>query len=347
MKKTRILARVLVLSLMLVILAGCGGTPAPGGTSSVPGGNSEPTAGSDGKFPNGTITIVVPWSAGGRGDTFARACANYMTQYLGVPVIVSNQPGGVGVTGSYAVAESAPDGYTLGSFATTHMFASYLKNPPFQPDSFIPVGGYAEIYEALVVKSDKKWNDLSDFIADAKSNPGKYLHGNTGVGQDDHIYAAALYAEQGLDIVQMPYDGDAGLTSALLSGEVDIAMIALPSVASYVESGEMKILAISSTERLEDLPDAPTFVEQGVDFTETAWTGLFAPAGTPDDVIAVLEEALDAVRNNPEYQATMKNMYVNVNYMDSKGLQSEIDRVLPAIQGWLDTLNALGVDLGI
>jgi len=335
---------------MLAMLAGCGGNPSNGPSSpgsGTPEGSGGQAPGNGGAYPSGTITIVVPWSAGGRGDTFARTCANYLTQELNVPVIVSNQPGGVGVTGSYAVAESDPDGYTLGSFATTHMFASYLKNPPFQPESFIPVGGYAEIYEALVVKSDKAWNDLSDFITDAKGNPGKYLHGNTGMGQDDHIYASALYAEQGLDIMQMPYDGDSGLTSALLSGEVDIAMIALPSVASYVESGEMKILAISSTERLKDLPDVPTFVEQGIDFTETAWTGLFAPAGTPEEVIGVLEDAMDAMRNNPEYQATLENMYVNVNYMDSEGLQQEIDRVLPTIQGWLDTLKELGVDLGI
>lgn len=342
MKKKRLFALLLTTSLLLVALVGCGNTNAPEG-----GGSESQIDASGGAFPAGTITIVVPWSAGGRGDTFARAAANYMAQDLGVPVIVSNQPGGVGVTGSYAVAEADPDGYTLGSFATTHMFASYLKTPPFQPGSFIPVGGYAEIYEALVVKADKDWDDLNEFIADAKENPGKYLHGNTGVGQDDHIYAAALYAEQGLDVAQMPYDGDSGLTSALLSGEVDIAMIALPSVASYVESGDMKILAISSTERLEALPEVPTFVEQGIDFTETAWTGLFAPAGTPDEVIAVLEEALEAVRNNPEYQETMDNMYVNINYLDREGLQAEIDRVLPAIKGWLDTLTKLGVDLGI
>lgn len=341
----RILVFVLCTTMLLLCIVGCGKQSNEGQTQ-MP---NSPTnnVGDKESYPSKTITIVVPWNAGGRGDTFARTVSNYLSKELGVSVIVSNKPGGVGVTGSYAVAESKPDGYTLGSFATTHMFASYLKNPPFKPEDFVPVGGYAEIYEALVVKADKSWNNLEDFFANAKENPGKYIHGNTGMGNDDHIYAAALYAEQDVDLTQMPYDGDSGLTNALLSGEVDIAMIALPSVASYIDTGEMKILAISSQTRLPDLPDVPTFVEQGIDFTETAWTALFAPKDTPNYVIEKLEQALSAVRNNPEYQETLKNMHVDVNTLDSKGMQQEVDRLLPRIQSWLDMLESLGVNLGI
>ena len=344
MKRT--LALALSITMLLICMVGCGG---PSNETQNQVSNSQSSTNNDNEeaYPNKTITVVVPWNAGGRGDTFARTVSNYLSKELDVSVIVSNQPGGVGVTGSYAVAESDPDGYTLGSFATTHMFASYLKDPPFKPEDFIPVGGYAEIYEALVVKADKSWNNLEDFFTDAKENPGKYIHGNTGMGQDDHIYAAALYAEQGVDVTQMPYDGDSGLTNALLAGEVDIAMIALPSVASYIDTGEMKVLAISSQDRLPNLPDVPTFVEQGIDFTETAWTALFAPKDTPDYVIEKLEEALDAVRNDPEYQETLENMHVDVNTLDSEGMKQEIDRLLPKIQSWLDTLESLGANLGI
>lgn len=344
MKRT--LALALSITMLLICMVGCGGQS---NETQNQVSNSQSSTNNDNEeaYPNKTITVVVPWNAGGRGDTFARTVSNYLSKELDVSVIVSNQPGGVGVTGSYAVAESDPDGYTLGSFATTHMFASYLKDPPFKPEDFIPVGGYAEIYEALVVKADKSWNNLEDFFTDAKENPGKYIHGNTGMGQDDHIYAAALYAEQGVDVTQMPYDGDSGLTNALLAGEVDIAMIALPSVASYIDTGEMKVLAISSQDRLPNLPDVPTFVEQGIDFTETAWTALFAPKDTPDYVIEKLEEALDAVRNDPEYQETLENMHVDVNTLDSEGMKQEIDRLLPKIQSWLDTLESLGVNLGI
>lgn len=346
MKSKKILALILAVLLLALTFAGCGQTAAAPAAAAAPAqASGNDSAASSGTFPSSTITIVVPWNPGGRGDTFGRAVANYLTEELGVSVIVSNQPGGVGVTGTYAVAESKADGYTLGSFAATHMFASF-KNPPFQPENFIPVGSYAEIYECLVVKADKPWNNLDDFFKDVKANPGKYIHGNTGTGQDDHIYAAALYAEQGLDIMQMPYDGDSGLTSALLSGEVDIAMIALPSVASYIDSGEMKILAISSTERLERLPDVQTFVEQGVDFTETAWTGLFAPKDTPADVIATLEGALAAVRSNPEFIETLENMYVNVSYMDSAAFSAELESMKPRIQSWLDLLKSQGIDLG-
>jgi len=337
-KKRYIVTLITLLLAAAVVLSGCANN-----TPKDNQGSSDPTA----DFPKRPITIIVPWNPGGRGDLFGRAIAVPMEEYLGVPVVVSNEPGGVGVTGSYTVAKAKPDGYTLGSFATTHLFASYLKNPPFQPDKFVPIGGYAEIFEVIAVKADAPWKDFNDFVEDAAAHPGKYLHGNTGVGQDDHIYAEVLYAELGIDVPQMAYDGEGGQIPALMSGEVDIVMASMPAVIPYVASGELKVLAISSEERSEMLPDVPTFVEQGIDFTETAWTGLYAPVGIPDNVIAVLEKAMEHARNSKEFQKAINNMKASVNYLDSKGLKAKNDKTLPKIEQWLETLKALNIDLGI
>lgn len=344
--KIFIVSMLTVLLVVAIAFSGCSNANDPAENSSATNAPAEDSENIAEDYPKSPITIIVPWSSGGRSDTFTRAVAMHMEENLGQSVIVSNEPGGSGISGTYTVVQSKADGYTMGNFSTTHLFSYYLKNPNFPLEQLTPVGAYAEIYQCLVAKADKGWDDFNDFLEDAVANPGKYMHGNTGVGTDDHIYAASLYAEQGAEVTQMPYDGDAGLVQGLLAGEVDVAMIALPSIASYVDSGDLVVLAISSTERLDSLPDAPTFVEQGIDFTETAWNAVFVPKDTPAEVIAVLEEALDYTRNNAEYQKTIENMYANVSQMDSKALQSKITELLPKIEKWIKDLEAQGVNFG-
>jgi tripartite-type tricarboxylate transporter receptor subunit TctC len=241
-------------------------------------------------FPSRTITIIVPYPAGGPTDVLARLVAQHAGADLGQSITVDNRGGGAGVIGSVAAQRADPDGHTLvlGTNQTHATNQSLLKNHPFDAaKDFTAVSGLAEVPHVLVVRRDLTVKDLAikdvaELVALAKSKPGGLNCGSTGVGSASHLTMELFKTRADVAMLHVPFRGSAPLITELLAGRIDVSFATLPTVAAQVDNGDVKALAIASTKRTPRLPDVPTLNEAGITGVEAdAWFALFAPAGTP------------------------------------------------------------------
>jgi tripartite-type tricarboxylate transporter receptor subunit TctC len=241
-------------------------------------------------FPSRTITIIVPYPAGGPTDVLARLVAQHAGADLGQSITVDNRGGGAGVIGSVAAQRADPDGYTLvlGTNQTHATNQSLLKNHPFDAaKDFTAVSGLAEVPHVLVVRrdlavKDVAVKDVAELVALAKSKPGGLNCGSTGVGSASHLTMELFKTRADVAMLHVPFRGSAPLMTELLAGRIDVSFATLPTVAAQVDNGDAKALAIASTKRTPRLPGVPTLNEAGITGVEAdAWFALFAPAGTP------------------------------------------------------------------
>lgn len=261
-------------------------------------------------FPSKTVTIVVPFPAGGALDTVARGIAEQMRSDLGQPVIVDNRAGAGGTVGSAMVARAAPDGYTLllGSVAT-HAIAAGL----YPKLAYDPIGDFAPITQltssplVLAASPQLKAANVGELIAAAKAQPGRINYASTGNGTALHIAGEAFRRATGIDVVHVPYKGGAQATTALLAGEVAY-MIANPQlVMAFVQAGKLRALAVTGPSRLEALPAVPTLAEAGVTGVNvTTWFGLWAPKGTPPAVVERLNASARKALAAPEVKRQLQ-----------------------------------------
>ena len=240
-------------------------------------------------FPSRTVTIVVPYPAGGPVDVVARLIAQAASPGLGQTIAVDNRGGGAGVIGSVAVARAEPDGHTLvlGTNQTHATNQSLLKNCPYDAvKDFMPVAGIADIPHMLVTKKALAVANAAELIAMAKARPGALNYGSTGIGSASHLAAELFKTKTGVDLQHVPFRGSAPMTTELLAGRVDVSFATLPSVIAQIEAGDLRALAVASGKRAARLPNVPTLAEAGVAGVEAdAWFALFAPARTPPAAI--------------------------------------------------------------
>jgi tripartite-type tricarboxylate transporter receptor subunit TctC len=239
-------------------------------------------------FPNKTLRIVVPFAAGGAVDTIARAFAPKLTEGFGQPVIVENRPGAGSNIGADVVAKSAPEGTTvLLTPAGLAIGPSLYRKLPFDPaKDLVPVSQLMSSWLILVTAAKVPARSVRELLALAKSKPGRLNYGSTGIGSPPHLAGELLRLLGGIDIVHVPYKGDAPMYAALLAGEVDLGFGPLAGALPHIKAGRLHLLAITDVTRSRLLPEAPTLVESGLpDFRYSGWIGVFAPAGTPRPVI--------------------------------------------------------------
>lgn len=240
-------------------------------------------------FPTRTLTIVVPYPAGGPVDVVARLIAPVASSELGQTITVDNRGGGAGTIGTLAVARADADGHTLvlGTNQTHATNQSLIKNCPYDGvKDFAPVAGLADIPHVLVTKKNLAAADVRELVALAKAQPGKLSYGSTGNGSASHLAAELFKTKSGTDILHIPFRGAAPMTTELLAGRLDLSFATLPSVIAQIEAGELRALAVASPNRPARLPNVPTLAEAGVAGVEAdAWFALFAPAQTPPAVI--------------------------------------------------------------
>ena len=239
-------------------------------------------------YPNQPIRIVVPFAAGGAVDTVARVVGQKMSESLGQPVVIENRPGAGGNLAGDAVARAAPDGYTVLLTTNGHAISpSLYRTLPFDAvKDFIPVTQLIESPLLLVASNKLSANSLQELIALAKQKPGVMNYGSTGVGNPLHLSMELLKRETGVDIANVPYKGDAPLNTALISGEVDLAIVPVATGRVNVDNKLVKGLAVTSASRAKALPDLPTVAEQGVKgFDMGSWQGFFVPAKTPNEIV--------------------------------------------------------------
>jgi tripartite-type tricarboxylate transporter receptor subunit TctC len=251
-----------------------------------------------------TVRIVVPFTPGGSTDILARALAPKLAQALGSHVIIDNKPGAGGSLGADAVARAEPDGQTLlmGHIGTLAVNVSLYPKLPYDPvRSFAPVAWVARVPNVLVVNAASGIASLQDLIARAKASPGRLTYSSGGNGSAAHITFEYLKLRAGIFVAHIPYRGTAPSVTDLLGGQVDATFTGSPAVLPHIKSGRLRALAVSSSKRLPSLPAVPTVAECGLPgFEADQWYGIVAPAGTPADLVARLNEFINQALATPE-----------------------------------------------
>ncbi|MFZ2329216.1 MAG: tripartite tricarboxylate transporter substrate binding protein [Rhodoferax sp.] len=255
------------------------------------------------------IRLIVPYAAGGPLDVTARVLAERVKDSLGT-VIVENKPGAGGNIGADAVAKATPDGLTIGIAATaTHAVNPWLfaKMPYNAATDFAPITQMVRVPNVLVMNAEAakrlNINSVKDLIAYAKANPAKLNYGSGGNGSAGHLAGEMFKAQAGIFAVHIPYNGGNPAQFALQSGQVDFNFDNLATAAPGIKSGKLKALAVTTLARSLALPDVPPVADTLKGFSIDTWWGLVAPAGTPKDVIAKLNQAFVAALNTPEAQS--------------------------------------------
>ncbi len=247
-------------------------------------------------FPDKPIRLIVPSAPGGPTDIPARLLSQILPK-LGQPVVVENRPGAGGAIGARAVAASAPDGYTLlvGNTSVLAVIPAVSASAGYDPaKAFAPVAKISESYQILVVHPSAPWKSVAEFVADAKANPGKFNLAHTGAGGLPHLTGALFTASTGTDLVGVPYKSGGEAVTALLGQQVHCTFEAISILLPLIREGKVRALAITSRNRTPLAPDLPTMIEAGVpDYEVTTFYGVVAPAGTPGDIVAKLNTAIN------------------------------------------------------
>ncbi len=255
-------------------------------------------------FPNKPVKLVVPFSPGGSTDVIARLVAKEMSRTLGQPVVVENKDGASGAIATDFVAKSTPDGYTLcycttGSIAILPLLDSKLSYRPDRDLAAITLAVNQPF--GIVVRSNLGVNNLKEFVALAKASPGKISFGSPGTATPSHLTGEMLAMATGTELRHVPYRGDAPAVQDLVGGHIDAMMLSAVSVKQLVDTGKVKVLAVSSLARLKQLPDVPTVAELGYPgFQTNNLQALYAPARTPPAVVAKLNAAAVAALRTQE-----------------------------------------------
>lgn len=264
--------------------------------------------GASAQYPQRNVTIVVPFTPGTGADLIARIMQPKLADALKVAVIVDNKAGASGAIGTQAVADAPPDGYTLLFTATSHGTVPATRhNLPYDPEkSFTPVALTATSAMAFVVSPELGVKSLDDFVALARKKPGAMYYSSPGNGSIQHMTMELVKLETGMDVVHVPYKGSAGAATDLMGGRVQATVAALQTMAPFVKSGKLQMLAVFSEERSPAFPDVPTMKELGhPKLVVDTWYGLLAPAGTPPEAVQRVNQEVNAILKLPETQAAL------------------------------------------
>jgi len=267
---------------------------------------SLPTCAQD--WPTRAVRMVVPFGPGSTPDLVARLLAERLQQMFGAPFTVENKPGASGNIGTDVVAKAAPDGYTIG----VSIGGPLAINPilfatiPYDPAKDIAlISMLVTQPSALAVNTSVDAGDVSALIDRLKKNPGKFTFGSIGTGSLSHLAMEAIALASGTRMVHVPYGGSPQAVTALIRGDVQIVCLPAIAVTPQVAAGKLKILAISTAERSALLPGIPTLKETGIDVEADAWSGLIAPANTPEPILMKLQQAVAEIMASPEIRAKL------------------------------------------
>lgn len=294
-------------------------------------------------FPEKPVRLVVPFSPGGGTDIVARSLGAEMSKDLGQPVIVENKPGAGTIIGTDAVAKSAPDGYTMVVSTVAHSVnPSLMAKMPYSTEKdFAPIILIARSPNILVVRADSPYKSVKDILAAAKASPGKLTYASNGIGTSAHLSGELLKHLAKVDLVHVPYRGAGPVITDLLGGQVDIYFSTAAAVGGHIDSGKLRALAVTSTERSAGHPDVPTVAEAGVPgFQFDGWYALFAPAGTPPAIVARLNASAKKAAQSKYFRDKVQPEGLII----SAGSPEDLDRFIRAeIPKWAAIIKASGI----
>lgn len=312
MRNRRLLPAVAVLSTLLPLSA-CGGGEADSGAE----GNAE-------TYPSEPITLVIPYAAGGPTDLVARSLAPFFEQELGESVIPENRPGGSGALGMSTMIQAGPDGHTLQILASSAAAVTPLvEDVDYDESDYVTIGAISQYPYVLAVREDSEYSSAEEFFAAAEESPGTLSVAVPGASSQGAVELQRLAENYDVVTTPVPFEGNAGSIGALLGGNVDATfVVASDDILGQIEAGEFRPIAVGSAERASYLPETPTLQELGYeDLTMgTSYYGLAAPAGTPDEIVAQLEDTLRAALEDPEVVDRVGEKYVPEEFITGEEL---------------------------
>lgn len=291
---------------------------------------------------NKTITIVVPYAPGGTADALARLIGQHLGSKLNTPVVVLNKAGASGVIGQSAVAQAAPDGYTVLYDATPLSINPHLQKLPYDPEKDLqPVSLVAVTPMLAAVPKNSPYNTLPELIKAAKQSPGKITFGSGGQGTVQFMGAELFAQGAGIKMLHVSYKSGGPAIQAIIAGEVDLGFGNLPSLSAHVKSGMIKPLAITSATRNPALTDVPTIGESAVKGYEVyEWNGMFVPGSTPADIVTQLHAAIRDVMALPEIKARFDSLGARI----VASTPEEFQKYLATERSrWAETVKAAGI----
>ena len=280
-------------------------------------------------FPSRPIRLVVPFAPGGTGDSQARLIGDYMSRELGQPVLVENRPGGGTVIGTQQVAQAQPDGHTLLLMANSFVISAKLRGTSLSYagiKAFDPVACLTNSPQAIAVNSSSPWRTLKEWMDAAKANPDTVSYATFGPASAQHIAAEMLVRAAGLRMTYVPYPGGAPSVNAVLAGHVQSVLANLNEIQAHAEAGKLRVLAVTTLQRLPALPNVPTVAESGIPgYEASAWFGLCAPAGTPKDVVARISRVATAAVADPDIRKKLVTAGLQPYLMDPTQFTAHIN----------------------
>jgi tripartite-type tricarboxylate transporter receptor subunit TctC len=296
-------------------------------------------------YPDRPVKIIVPTPPGGPVDVIARLTANSLQNSLGKGFVVENRAGAGNTIGSKDAAEAAPDGYTLLYSSASGLVIAPLLHPDAGYDplkSYDPVALVGESSNILVVNPSVPANTVQELVAYARANPGKVNFSSGGIGVLPHLIGEMFKARAGIDIVHVPYKGGGPSINDVVAGNVQMTFEGTSVLLPLIQAGRLRALAVTTPKRIPQLPDVPTMVESGFpNFVSTSWTGLLAPAHTPQPVIAKLNAAINAGLKTPEFKTALERL----SNEPIGGSPADLTAVIKAdLDKWSPIVSSLGLN---
>ena len=266
-------------------------------------------------WPESTITLIVPWAAGGSTDILARSLSEQLSKSLGKPVIVDNRAGASGNIGSNVVAKAKPDGYTLlvGSMSTHAINPALMSTMPFRGvEDFTPIAQIANVVNTLVINPSVPAKNVRELIAFAKANPGKLAYASAGAGSTNHLSAVLFEKAAGIEMLHVPYKGGAPAVLDTVGGQTVLLFSAGTQTLPHVKAGKLRLLGVTEAKRSALLPEVPTVGETLPGYELGVWYGVFGPSGMPKELVAKLNTEINKALSNPDIRARMDAIGVEI-----------------------------------
>jgi len=292
--------------ILLLLIAALAGVAAGAAFTHVQAQTREQAA-----YPDHPIKLIVPFAAGGPTDIVGRIMAHGMEKELGQSIIVENKPGGGSNIGTELVVRAKPDGYTLllGSIANATNMSIYNNLNYDTAKDLVAITQFMTSPSVLVVNPSLPIHNLTELVAYARANPGKLSFASSGAGGSPHLAGEMLKLRMNIDLLHVPYKGASPALNDVLGGNVSMGFMTAAGALPSIEGGKLRAIAVAGLQRLPQLPDVPTMAEAGApDFEVSSWNGLFAPTGTPPEVLKKLAETAQKVINQPEVQKQFESM---------------------------------------
>ena len=282
-------------------------------------------------YPSKPVTIVVPFPPGGIADVTARPLASTLGKLLGQTLIVENRVGAGGAIGAAHAAKQRPDGYTMMMALSSLSVIPEVEKlhgriPSYLVDQFAPIALISLNPAILIARSEAPWKSVVDLVSDAKNRPERINYSSSGLYGTSHVATEMFAQAAGIKMTHVPYAGGGPSMVALLGGQVDLVVQTVGVANPHVQSGKVRVLGVFAPERIPQFPNVPTMREQGYDVEFYVWTGFFAPAGVPSDVLEKLRAAVREAVKDPGFVKAMAGMNSPIDYLDTPEFQSFVGR---------------------